>query len=78
MHDFMTNISNDRTHLHFFKLHNSFHSTVPITAQQIAVNYTASMLSSSSDDSGDERQWKNCDKRTGEALARAGMQGVEL
>ena len=28
------------------------------------------MLSSSSDDSGDERRWKICDKRTGGAFAR--------
>ena len=52
-------------------LHNSFRSKVPSTTQQIAVNYTASMLSSSSDDSGDER-WglKIWDKSTGEAMAR--------
>jgi hypothetical protein len=42
---------------------------VPSTAQQIAVNYTASMLSSSSDDSSDEQQWKICDKPTGGAFA---------
>jgi hypothetical protein len=69
VHGFITNVSNNRTHLHFKKLHDSFHLNVPSTAQQIAVNYTASMLSSSSDDSGDERRWKICDKRTGGEFA---------
>jgi hypothetical protein len=40
-----------------------------VTRILFAVNYTASILSSSSDDSGDERRWKVCDKRTGGAFA---------
>ena len=40
------------------------------TTQQNVVNNTASMLSSSSDHSGCERQWKICDKSIGEELAR--------
>ncbi len=55
--------------LAFFKLHDLFHLKVPTTAQQIAVNHTESMLSSSSDDSRVERRWKICDKHTRGALA---------
>ena len=36
----------------------------------IAINYIASMLSSSSDDSGDKRWWKIWEENTGEAMAR--------
>jgi len=49
------NTSNGKTHSYCLKIHDSFHSKAPSTTKQIAVNYTASMLSSSSDDSGDER-----------------------
>lgn len=65
-----TNSSNERTHLYCLTKHDSFHSKLPITKQLIAVNYTASMMPFSSDDSGDEGQWKICDMRTGEAMAR--------
>jgi hypothetical protein len=70
VHGFIANICNDSTHLHFKKLHDSLHSKVPSTAQQITVYYTASLISSSSsDDGGDERQWKIYDKRKGGAFA---------
>jgi len=73
VHGFIANICNNRTHLHFKELHDSLHSKVPRTAQQIAVYCTASITSSSSssddDDSSDERQWKIYDKCKGGAFA---------
>jgi hypothetical protein len=48
---------------------------VPSTAQQIAVNYSASMLSSSSDDSGDGKSVARIQE---EHLFGAGMQGNDL